>query len=201
MSSITYVKESDIPKAPDTDAVAEIKEEVKTPAPQQAPSQPSTLRGKLKAGNIDVETGLHYCAGDLEFYKTLLLQIATEAKDKITVLNRSYINKDWKNYEIVIHAVKSTTKTIGALALSEDALALENAAKEINIDYIVNNHERVIKDFENLRQTILNALGKEEEISEPDDEVMEFGPGQDVESEDMIDDDEIFEFNPDGEEN
>ena len=102
---------------------------------------------------------------------------------------------------IVIHAVNSTTKTIGALGISGDALALENAAKESDIDYIVNNHERVIKDIENLRQTILSALDKQEEKPEEEEEVFEFGPGQDDVINDTDDSDEIFEFNPDGEEN
>ena len=198
LSSISYVQQDDIPAEPAEDDEESANE---TAQPVQEIPQPMTLRGKLKAGNIDVETGLHYCAGDLEFYETLLLQIATESKDKITSLNRSYVNKDWKNYEIVIHAVKSTTKTIGAVSLSDDALALENAAKETNIDYIINNHERVIKDLENLRTTILSALNKEDDSPEPEDEVMEFGPGQEPEVLEFGDSDEVFEFNPDSEEN
>jgi len=195
VSSISYVKDSDIGTESDDG-----KDDAAAPA-VPATSQPTTLRGKLKAGNIDVETGLHYCAGDLDFYKTMLLQIASESKDKVTSLNRSYIDKDWKNYEIVIHAVKSTTKTIGALGISSDALALETAAKESNIDYIVNNHERVIKDIDNLRQTILSALDKEEDNREEEEEVLEFGPGQDDVINDASDSDDIFEFNPDGEDN
>ena len=166
----------------------------------EEPAQPLTFRGKLKAAKIDVETGLHYCAGDFSFYKTLLHQIASEAKEKIELLARYYEAKDWKNYEIIIHAVKSTTKTVGALSLSEDALALESAAKNDNEEYILENHSRVLEDFKNLRKNILNALDEKDEDegkvvsaeSSIDDEVMEFGPEPDG----GTDDDEIFEFSP-----
>ena len=189
-SSITYSNEA-------LETGGDIAEPVAAP---EEPAQPTTFRGKLKAAKIDVETGLHYCAGDFSFYKTLLHQIASEAKEKTENLAKYYEAKDWKNYEIIIHAVKSTTKTVGALSLSDDALALESAAKNDNEEYITQNHARVLEDFKCLRKNILNALGEKDEEEETktaaadttaDDEVMEFGPEPEGGS-----DDEVFEFSP-----
>ena len=89
-----------------------------------------TLAEKLEGSKIDVEAGLKYCLGDEEFYNTLLIQFANEASEKIPALMDFYEQKDWGNYEIIVHALKSTSKMIGAMDLSEEALKLEKAAKE-----------------------------------------------------------------------
>ncbi|MBR2523595.1 MAG: response regulator [Clostridiales bacterium] len=162
-----------------------------------AEDKPTTLRGKLRQGNIELETGLKYCAGDVEFYKTLLEQVATESFDKIPSLKNFYDKKDWKNYEIVIHAVKSTSKTIGAMTLSGDALELEMAAKNNDEDYINANHQRVMTEFEDVRDTIISALDlkigpSSGEGGSVDDGVLEFSPSEPSDSKD----DEIFEFLP-----
>jgi len=186
VSAISYIKEGN-----------EDASETEHSEKAEPVSQPVTFRGKLKAANIDIETGLHYCGGDLDFYKTLLLQIATEAKDKIRSLTQFYDKKAWKDYEIIIHAVKSTTKTVGAMSVSEDALKLEKAATEGDEEYISANHERVLESYKTLISGILSALDRPQEESgddDADDEVFEFGPDASDDS------DEVFEFGPDGEE-
>ncbi len=186
VSAISYIKEGN-----------EDASETEHSEKAEPVSQPVTFRGKLKAANIDIETGLHYCGGDLDFYKTLLLQIATEAKDKIRSLTEFYDKKAWKDYEIIIHAVKSTTKTVGAMSVSEDALKLEKAATEGDEEYISANHERVLESYKTLISGILSALDRPQEDSgddDADDEVFEFGPDASDDS------DEVFEFGPDGEE-
>ena len=84
----------------------------------------------LKEAGIDYSTGLLYCQEDEDFYKTLLREYAGSAAEKKDKL-KSYIDlKDWRNYGVTVHAVKSTSKTLGANGLSEEALILERAAKD-----------------------------------------------------------------------
>ena len=151
--------------------------------------KPVSFKESLHLSGVDVETGLHYCAGDLDFYKTLLVQISSEAEGKITRLRSDFDNKDWKDYEILIHAVKSTTKTIGAMGVSKEALELEQAAKGKNIEYIENNHERVVSMYEDLIRSVNGALAidapadtkkEEEEDNDELDEVFEFSPDEEV---------------------
>ena len=47
-----------------------------------------------------------------------------------------------KNYEIIIHAAKSTSKMIGAGELSEDAMKLERAAHDCDMSYIDENGQK-----------------------------------------------------------
>ena len=154
--------------------------------PEAEGENPVSFRETLELAGVDIETGLHYCAGDMDFYKTLLAQISSEAGDKISSLRKDYSSKDWKDYEILIHATKSTCKTIGALTVSQEALNLEQAAKNKNIDYIENNHERVMSMYEDLIRAVNEAMSTEV-------------PSQNNNEEDYADDDEVFEFSPDEE--
>ena len=209
-NAISYVDEGDdedyeADEKKDTskaDASSETQTESSSDSDEQNASEtdkkdsPSVIRSKLKKAGVDVEVGLGYAAGDFDFYLVILNQFASETKEKITSMNGYFELRDWKNYEIIIHAVKSTAKMIGLSELSEDALMLEMAAKGENESYILENHSRVMTDYADATSGIYDALGKEfnidaeSEVSE-DDEVMEFAPSQS---------DDVMEFAPSTEE-
>ena len=179
-----------------------------------------SIKDKLARLGIDIETGLMYCGGDTDLYDELILQFAEEASDKRKKLRAFYNDKDMKNYEIIIHAAKSTSKMIGAGELSDDAMKLEHAAHDFDMNYIDENHSRVIDDYKKITDGILEAYGKNkaDEVELPDsdpesDEVMEFEASDNDEvfefaasSEDEVmefgpaDDDEVLEFEPKTEE-
>jgi len=100
---------------------------------------------------LDTETGMAYCMNDENFY----LEMIAEYKkgNKAADLLRYYEAEDWENYRITIHALKSTSLSIGAVELSEAAKALETACKENNFDYVRENAEQV-------RQKYLSILEK-----------------------------------------
>ena len=113
---------------------------------------------ELRKCGIDTEAGLKYCVGDRDFYKSLLMQYATESADKIASMKKYYIVRDWHNYEILVHALKSTSKMIGVTGLSEKAKALEKAAKENEESFILQNHEATIRDYGLIAGEIKNLL-------------------------------------------
>ena len=170
--------------ADDAAVIPEVEEPVEK-APEKTDIIP--LHEVLKEAGIDTGSGLRYCMDDLDFYKTLLTQVATEAREKIPQLEHYFAEKDWSNYEILIHAVKSTTKMIGGQQVSDEALALEMAAKEKNTSFIEENHASCIAKYRTLSDSVLSALGLKDEVtsasessSGDDEEVLEFGPGDDV---------------------
>lgn len=94
---------------------------------------------------LDTDTGLLYCAESEEVYReTLKTYLRVRKDDELAVL---YEKKDWKNYRIEVHAVKSTSLMIGAASLSQKAKELELAAKEQNVDFIQANHEEMLRDY------------------------------------------------------
>ena len=70
----------------------------------------------------------------------------------------AYRNKDLKNYEIRVHALKSTSKTIGALELSEKAKTLEYAAKEGNTALLEAENDGMLKAYEEQVKNIEEIL-------------------------------------------
>ena len=97
---------------------------------------------------LDLETGLSYCANDIEFYKEMIEAYLDNAKQD--QLEAAYKAEDWENYTILIHGVKSTSLTIGAVQLSEAAKALEHAAKEGNAGYIKQNQVAFMEEYRKL---------------------------------------------------
>jgi len=47
----------------------------------------------------------------------------------------------------LIHTVKSTSRTIGAMELGDEAQELENAVKEFDVDMICKMHESVMASY------------------------------------------------------
>ena len=153
------------------ESVPDEPEEITKPEPVKEKDFITELR---KCG-IDTEAGLKYCVGDRDFYKSLLMQYATESADKIASMKKYYKVRDWHNYEILVHALKSTSKMIGVTGLSEKAKALEKAAKENEESFILQNHEATIRDYGLIAGEIRNLLLSDDE-EKPDDDVFEFEP-------------------------
>ena len=65
---------------------------------------------------------------------------------------------DWKNYKIIVHALKSTSMVIGAVALSEKAKELESAAKENNEEVLLAEGENSYKEYETVLCELLRVL-------------------------------------------
>ncbi len=146
---------------------------VKTAEPETDPMD------KLYAAGINTAAGLKYCVDDEEFYKSLLIQFASESAEKIESMKAFYGKKDWHNYEILVHALKSTSKMIGAVDLSEKAKALEMAAKASDEEFITANHEQALMDYGRICGEI-KALFMDIPAKEDDDEVLEFEPEEDT---------------------
>ncbi len=113
---------------------------------------------QMEGLGINVQAGVDYCMGDSEFYLELMNQFLSEADEKVGKIKSFYDEKDFKNYEILIHAVKSNSKMIGIDNLSEDAKKLEKAAREGDIDYVDQNHSRVVAAYESIAGELKDIL-------------------------------------------
>ena len=140
----------------------------------QAPANDKDVFEDLRKSGIDTDAGIKYCVGDKEFYKSLLIQFATESSDKIASMKQYFTLRDWHNYEILVHALKSTSKMIGVSDLSEKAKKLEMAAKENEENYILANHEAMIRDYGQITGFVKEQLLSGD--NDTDDEVFEFEP-------------------------
>ena len=106
--------------------------------------------------DVDLDTGLSYCMDSKSFLIEMLSEFVDE--DKTEKIQAFFTAQDFKNYQIIVHALKSTAFLIGAMNLGEKAKGLELAAKAGNVDEILNNHESLIADYENVRRQIAKWL-------------------------------------------
>lgn len=113
---------------------------------------------RLEKGGIHTASGLQYCADSIEFYEELLLKFAHDSDEKKKNINNFFEQQDWENYRILVHALKSTAKMIGADSLSEKARLVEDAAKNLDIEYIKTNHEQLIVKYDNIVQSITDVF-------------------------------------------
>lgn len=111
-----------------------------------------------KCPAIDVMTGLGYCMDSKEFFlDTLDGYLQT---DKRLELSQAFESGDIKNYGILAHSLKSTSKTVGALVLSEHAKELEFAAKRGDEAYIKEHHESVMTEYAAVLDGVREVLKK-----------------------------------------
>jgi signal transduction histidine kinase/response regulator RpfG family c-di-GMP phosphodiesterase len=101
----------------------------------------------LEEQGIHMESALEYFGGDREAYAEIATIYCDTADEKIPQIQECLKKEDWKNYTILVHAVKSTSLNIGADELAEKAKALEFAGKEGRYDEILENHAAMIKDY------------------------------------------------------
>ncbi len=97
--------------------------------------------------SIDALFGITNCAGSEEIYVDVLQTFYETGKEKIALLSKLFDKKDWANYQIEAHGVKSASANIGANKLSELAKGQEFAVKEQRISDCENNHEAMLKEY------------------------------------------------------
>lgn len=117
----------------------------------------------LEEAGIHTKNGLQYCMNNTAFYDELLLKFAADADKKREEIDRFFGQKDWENYCILVHALKSTARMTGADALSDLAKGLEDAAKKADAAYIEMHHEKLLTAYRETVQRIRDIFGEEDE--------------------------------------
>ncbi|MGN0166815.1 MAG: response regulator [Acetatifactor sp.] len=165
-SSIVFVDENDRKriKAEDTEEQTVLDVEV-VDSQVAKNSQEEDKMSRLENAGIRTRSGIQYCRGDREFYVELLLKFAKDAGRKETEIESFFGREDLENYGILVHALKSTAKMIGADALSEMARKSEEAAKKQDADYIREHHEELLNRYRELSLLILDVLEQREDDS------------------------------------
>ncbi len=121
------------------------------------PCTDETLQ-KLEAAGINTAAGLDYCAGERDIYAEILVEYANDHDEKSSLLKQYYEEKNWDEYRIIIHSLKSASKTVGAEDASDLAKKLEDASGEHDAAFIEANHEEFLKLYDALFYTVSKEL-------------------------------------------
>ena len=139
---------------------------------------PDDIFDRLKAIGVDTDTGMYYSQNDAEFYKTLLDQYVQESTAKKKTMEESLALGNLGDYAIQVHSIKSTSKMIGEMNLSEMAKELEEAAKRGDRAFVDKSHDAMLAVYERLLDVIDpdRAASKVKEDTSDFDEILEFEP-------------------------
>ena len=83
---------------------------------------------------------------------------------KMHELQDYYDSEDWKNYTIKIHALKSSSRLVGAAMLGDGAEALEMAGKSGDIEYIRQHHEEVMSTYRAIKDQLEEQFGETSDL-------------------------------------
>ncbi len=125
---------------------------------EDAEEDPLTL---LNEGGLDTKKGLEFCMNNPELYKEILLDYAGTEQERSREIEAYYKASDWNNYKILVHALKSSSKTIGANELSAHAAFLEGSAEEGNEEDIRENTAKLLNEYKLVAGLIRRVLEKD----------------------------------------
>ncbi len=118
------------------------------------------MKDRLINLGVDLDIGLSYC-GDLDFYKEIVRIAVLSHKEKNLRLEGFYKEKDYDNYTILVHSIKSGAANLGAMEISKMAGNLEKAGQNGDYAYIVENH----REFMNCYTSVMSQLSEVFQIS------------------------------------
>lgn len=96
--------------------------------------------------HIDRAIGLQYCLDD-ELYHQVLESYLEQGQDYKVQLPSYYEEKNWKDYAVVSHAIKSSSLSIGAVTLSDLAKEQEFFGKDGNEEEITKTYDAFYTEF------------------------------------------------------
>lgn len=107
---------------------------------------------------IDTDEGIAYCVDDAEFYEDMLREYLQESDDRAADLRRFYASQDWSQYGLCAHSVKSTSKMIGAKAVSELAREMEFACRNGDAASVLAGHDRFLREYTGLADGLRRVM-------------------------------------------
>ncbi len=120
-----------------------------------------TKKPEFVIGDFDVEKAISYC-GSLENYIEALRMHYADGEKNCEKIQHYFDCKDWKNYTILVHALKSSMASIGVTRLSEMAKTQEFAGKADDVQTLLKNHDELIMEY----QKVLSILTEHEMIGQ-----------------------------------
>ena len=140
---IKYLPSEKIKKATEQE-----KEEIKIP------EEIKNLKG------LDIKFGIEHCGG-VEEYEQALKIYANSIENGSTEIEKFFEVEDWKNYTTKVHALKSSSKIIGATKLSELARELEDAGNLNDTDKIKKDTKKLLELYRSYEEILRGLIKKE----------------------------------------
>lgn len=106
--------------------------------------------------------------GAVPLYDKILKEYYRSGQDKYDGIKNAYESKDISDYTIRVHALKSSSRQIGAMALGDMAEELEKAGKASDTETIDAKTGAVLDEFKKLLGALSGYYGVEDEADDVD---------------------------------
>ena len=116
---------------------------------------------EISSAKLDSATALKYVSNDKTLYFETL-QVFLKSSDETRKNLAGFMeNGDWDNYTVKVHALKSNAKYIGAIGLSELAFDHEKAGKAYNGEFIRENWDSLVAEWDEVLDAVRGILSDE----------------------------------------
>lgn len=136
-----HLPEEIMEKATEADAVEDLKE------------IPDDMKWITEVEGICTEDGIK-SAGGISSYLFALNMFNETIDDNSKVIEDAYEAGNLKLYTVKVHALKTSARIVGANALSELALKLEEAGNHKDTDFIDDNTEKLLADYRGYKEKL-----------------------------------------------
>jgi signal transduction histidine kinase/CheY-like chemotaxis protein/HPt (histidine-containing phosphotransfer) domain-containing protein len=107
---------------------------------------------------VSVETGLNNTGGSIAAYQDILAIFCMDADEKVGQIEQCIVNRDFGLYMTMVHALKSASRSIGAMEFGDFAARLEEAARVENTSVIAEETDAFLSATRALADNIRGAL-------------------------------------------
>ena len=136
---------------------------------------PEELKMLENIDGISIKDGLDFCGSSKELLK-FLHTFYSSIDFKLAEIKDAFDKDDIASYTIKVHALKSTSRIIGASMLSDLALRLEEAGEKKDIAFIRDNNDKLLQLYSSYKAKLSVVAENLEET-----------PHEEIAPEDLID--------------
>ena len=114
-------------------------------------TDPAALRKKLEGiEGLDYDAALKLAGGYEELLEETVSIIVSECDEKTESMRNCIASENWKGYGLVTHSLKGLMASLGLKDLSDRAKKHENAAEDLDVEFIRSDCEGFIEAYRNI---------------------------------------------------
>jgi len=97
---------------------------------------------------IDTDEVASHSTGSVEDYLEILSLYCMDGRRKLTLLRTLWEQRDYKNYGIEVHGLKSASANVGAMSVSSNAREQERAVNRGDTDFVDKHVQQLLAEYE-----------------------------------------------------
>ncbi|MDO4512998.1 MAG: histidine kinase N-terminal 7TM domain-containing protein [Lachnospiraceae bacterium] len=129
-------------------------------------------RASSKADNeiilpgVDVRATISQHGGSVQNYLELLYLFELEGRQKASYLENLVAKKDYRNYEMEVHALKGATANLGMEELAQKAKQMELAVNSEDFTYVNEQSDPFFREYRSMLSAVHQVLVKQNYLTE-----------------------------------